>query len=373
MNQIRVVYVTDIPTQGIIEAVRGLARKVDLTCFFCSETGTRGVPWDFSQKVDFNYKVIGGAVVRRRDAEGTDYYLSPRIFWQLIRSRPNVIISTGFSFPTFYSLFYSRLWGAKLIVYSDGTTLSEQSNSWLQRMARKIIIPQIAACVAKSAPAAKRFEELGATGRIFVAPYPANSELYEIAAARDWSERDELHLLCVGRLIKRKGVHHLLRALAGMRPTRRPVRLTIVGSGPEESDLRALAQSLALQRVQFAGFVNDSELQRFYAQADVFVFPTLNDPYGITLLEAAASGLALITSCDSGATEDLVQENESGLIIDPRDESAFADRIALLADSHDLVVRLAKSAFNVARERTPDRTAQGYLSAINAALAESPR
>jgi glycosyltransferase involved in cell wall biosynthesis len=63
-----------------------------------------------------------------------------------------------------------------------------------------------------------------------------------------------------------------------MRPIRRPVSLTIVGSGPEEAELRALVQSSGVRGARFVGFVDQDGLPAYYAAADVFVFPTLDDP-----------------------------------------------------------------------------------------------
>jgi len=84
------------------------------------------------------------------------------------------------------------------------------------------------------------------------------------------------------------------------------------------------------------------------------------------LLEAAASGLALIASEHAGATQDFVRDGESGMIFNPLDERALAERIAKLADCPRLVRELGLAAHGVARLRTPDRTAEKYVSAIMA-------
>jgi len=344
--------------------MRALALKVDLFCLFCAESAGRGMGWNFEKKLGFPYRVIGGARIRR-SADTTDYYISPRIIWRLLRARPDVIISGGYSIPSFYACLYCKLSGAKLIIFSDGTPDYERKLGRLQQIARKVLVPRASGFIAKSKPAADRFEELGAKGRIFLAPHTTNlAPLLAVGATRDWSDRAELRLLCVGRLIPRKGVQHLIRALAGMRPVRRPVSLTVVGSGPQQDELEALARSLEVRGIRFAGFVDQDKLPIHYAAADVFVLPTLDDPFGMVLLEAAASGLALVASKHAGATLDLVQDGESGLVFDPQDEQALSERIARLADSPALVRQLALAAYNVARSRTPDRTAEKYVSAI---------
>ena len=360
----RVVVLTDIPTPYFNEVMRALALKVDLFCLFCAESAGRGMGWNFEKKLGFPYRVIGGARIRR-SADTTDYYISPRIIWRLLRARPDVIISGGYSIPSFYACLYCKLSGAKLIIFSDGTPAYERKLGRLQQIARKVLVPRASGFIAKSKPAADRFEELGAKGRIFLAPHTTNlAPLLAVGATRDWSDRAELRLLCVGRLIPRKGVQHLIRALAGMRPVRRPVSLTVVGSGPQQDELEALARSLEVRGIRFAGFVDQDKLPIHYAAADVFVLPTLDDPFGMVLLEAAASGLALVASKHAGATLDLVQDGESGLVFDPQDEQALSERIARLADSPALVRQLALAAYNVARSRTPDRTAEKYVSAI---------
>ena len=360
----RVVVLTDIPTPYFNEVMRALALKVDLFCLFCAESAGRGMGWNFEKKLGFPYRVIGGARIRR-SADTTDYYISPRIIWRLLRARPDVIISGGYSIPSFYACLYCKLSGAKLIIFSDGTPAYERKLGRLQQIARKVLVPRASGFIAKSKPAADRFEELGAKGRIFLAPHTTNlAPLLAVGATRDWSDRAELRLLCVGRLIPRKGVQHLIRALAGMRPVRQPVSLTIVGSGPQQDELEALARSLEVRGIRFAGFVDQDKLPIHYAAADVFVLPTLDDPFGMVLLEAAASGLALVASKHAGATLDLVQDGESGLVFDPQDEQALSERIARLADSPALVRQLALAAYNVARSRTPDRTAEKYVSAI---------
>lgn len=364
----RVVFLTDIPTPYIIEIMRELSLRVDLLCLFCAERASRGMDWNFDSKLGFRHLVIGGARIKRH-ADTTDYYVSPRIIWRLLRARPDAIISGGFSIPSFYAYLSAKLTGAKLIIYSDGTPAFEKGLGWPQRVARRVLVPRVPAFIAKSKPAADRFEELGAKGRIFLAPHTTNlAPLLAIGASRQWSDNAELRLLSVGRLIPRKGIRHLIRALAVMRPVQRSVSLTIVGSGPQEAELSALVQGLGVRGIRFAGFVDQHELPAYYAAADVFVFPTLEDPYGIVLLEAAASGLALIASEHAGATLDLVKDGESGLMFDPQDEHALAERIARLADSPRLVREIGLAAHNVARLRTPDRTAEKYVSAIMAAM-----
>ena len=191
-------------------------------------------------------------------------------------------------FRRLFAALYGRLSGATLVIHSDGTSQSERGLNQLQLAARKILVREVAVCVGNSEPAVERFVELGvAPDRVFRAPHTTNiAPLHAVARSRDPSRPRPRPpaVLHVGRLIPRKGVDRLLRAFANARE-RVALRLILVGSGPQEPRLRELAADLGLGTdVEFRGFVDQPELAAVYAEADVFAFPTLDDPFGIVVL-----------------------------------------------------------------------------------------
>ena len=120
--------------------------------------------------------------------------------------------------------------------------------------------------------------------------------------------------LYVGSGFERKGVPTLLRAMAQLPPT---VHLLIVGKDKKLGSLQSRAGSMGLSsRVHFAG--GQQDVKPFYGAADVFVLPTLYDPFPNVALEAMASGLPIITSFKSGAAE-LVTQGENGFVCDALD------------------------------------------------------
>ena len=125
--------------------------------------------------------------------------------------------------------------------------------------------------------------------------------------------------------------------------------LTIVGEGDDEPRLRALADELMLDDVDWRGFVEPSGLPALLARADVFAFPTLSDTFGIVLLEAAATGLPLISSPHAGATRDLVERVGTGLVVEPRDTAALARALVALARDSGLRRRMGRAAYDARR------------------------
>lgn len=150
-----------------------------------------------------------------------------------------------------------------------------------------------------------------------------------------------LRLLCVSRLIDRKGIEYLLRALARIDDPR--VCLTIIGSGSGERQLRGIAHALGLDgRVQFQGFRPQHELPPLYGQADAFVLPSIAESFGRVLIEAMSSGLPVVASRVGGIPE-VIKHGENGLLVDPRNAHQIAEAILTLARDPALRARLGEN------------------------------
>ena len=162
------------------------------------------------------------------------------------------------------------------------------------------------------------------------------------------------HLLFVGRLVERKGVHYLLDALARVDDDEtsgsRAVHLDVVGEGSMREALEERAAALGLgDRVTFHGFVDDDVLAERYVRADAFVLPATYDAkgdvegLGVVLIEAASFGIPLIASQAGGIT-DIVKDGETGLLVPPGDAPALAGAITMLAADPSLAERLGSGA-----------------------------
>lgn len=137
-------------------------------------------------------------------------------------------------------------------------------------------------------------------------------------------------ILAVTRLVPRKGIDVLLEALTDLPSS---VHLTIIGSGMDEARLREKAASLG-ERVRFETHVEDVARNAWYAAADVFVLPTRDEGtdvegFGIVFLEAGLASLPVIAGLGGGVTE-AVRQDETGLLVDPRNPQAIAQAIERL-------------------------------------------
>lgn len=151
-----------------------------------------------------------------------------------------------------------------------------------------------------------------------------------------------LRLVCVCRLVRRKGLEHLVHAVGDLRDL--GVELEIVGSGEQYERLAALVDDLGLgDRVRLTGYVPRERLADHYNAADIFVLPSISESFGQVLLEAMSTGLPVVASRVGGIPE-VVEHGAGGLLIEPGSREAIVGAIRHLAADPDL--RRAMGAWN---------------------------
>jgi len=158
---------------------------------------------------------------------------------------------------------------------------------------------------------------------------------------------DPLRVLYVGQLHPYKGVHRVLEALEGWSSA---ISLSVIGDGPEDykARLRGLAQGLD---VQFFGKVDHSELPQLYRDHDIFVFPSIwEEPFGLTHLEAMASGLAVISTVNGGQGEFLVHR-ENCLAIEPDSAESINSALQELCQNPELALAIAHRGRRTVEEK----------------------
>jgi glycosyltransferase involved in cell wall biosynthesis len=185
-----------------------------------------------------------------------------------------------------------------------------------------------------------------------------------------------LRLLFVGRLVERKGVEVLVRALARLRH-RREAELVIVGSGNRaDSITRTAALEGVTEHVHMRGFVTAEALAREYADCDIFVLPAVVDArgdtegLGVVLLEALAHERPVIAS-RAGGIVDVVRHGVTGWLADPGDAEVLAERILEVASDPEQARRVAvrgrlEAAKHFSWERILDLTEGAYETALKA-------
>lgn len=150
----------------------------------------------------------------------------------------------------------------------------------------------------------------------------------------DENKKRGRNILVVSRLIHRKGLEYLIRALPVILGKHPDAKLTIAGEGDIKDELEALAAGLGvMDNISFLGRLDHDKLPDLYRNADLFVLPSLWEGMSNTVLEAIASGLPVVVT-DTGGTEELVSDN--GIIIPKESSSAIAGAVIRLFDDASL-------------------------------------
>jgi glycosyltransferase involved in cell wall biosynthesis len=172
----------------------------------------------------------------------------------------------------------------------------------------------------------------------------------------------------VGRLTRDKGIGDLVRCFQILRRQSRPIHLLIRGdfeSGdPVEPETAAYVRTGTA--VHWPGFVADPT--PYYPLMDVFVFPTYREGMGRVLLEAAASGVPVVSTRTTGVI-DVVLDGVTGILVPPRDASALARAVATLLDDPSLASRMARAGRELVREHFDNSIYLERLSTMLESLA----
>lgn len=177
-------------------------------------------------------------------------------------------------------------------------------------------------------------------------------------------------LLCVGAHEPRKGYSHLWHALNILKKDGYDFQLISVGTASETSRLKALAVELGIEsRIHFLGYVPYEALPALYQQADLFVHPSLEEGFGMVLVEAMASGVPIVAS-NAGAIPEVV--GDAGILVPPRDPAALADAMQRVLSDTALSEFLARKGRARAEalfswESVGRRTMEVYKEAIELA------
>ncbi|HLQ59142.1 MAG TPA: glycosyltransferase family 4 protein [Gemmatimonadales bacterium] len=179
--------------------------------------------------------------------------------------------------------------------------------------------------------------------------------------------------LYLGRLKRYKGVEFALRAVAAARQARDDITLDICGQGDDRPRLERVAAELGLgDAVRFLGFVSEDEKLRLLRRAWAVVFPSPKEGWGITNVEAAASGTPALAS-DSPGLRESVQHGVTGYLVPHGDLRALADRMLALAGDRSLVDRLGRAARSFAEGLSWDTAARATLAHIEQTVAARER
>ena len=168
---------------------------------------------------------------------------------------------------------------------------------------------------------------------------------------RQYAMDNEKIILYVGRLVYEKGIQHLIAAMPKILSNYHNAKLVIAGKGGMIDDLKAETSSLGLDnKVYFTGYMDSKKVQKMYKCADVAVFPSTYEPFGIVALEAMLAGVPTVVS-DVGGLDEIVTHGVDGMKSYAGNSNSIADSVTALLYDHQLATNISKKARQKVKEQ----------------------
>ncbi|MGB7890773.1 MAG: glycosyltransferase family 4 protein [Microcoleus sp.] len=295
--------------------------------------------------------------------------VSPSIIGYLLKFRPHVVFPQAFSLWTVIVAFLKPLLRWKIAIIYDGSSPNTDfRDSSFRTFVRRILVRFADAFVANSNAGKKYLIEVlnVPEDKIFTRTYlvPDAGALIKLL---DQTQPPNLPLkrpifLYVGRITSRKGIKTLLEACAILKNQGYvDYSLLIIGKGDQREELEAFIKECDFEeQVTWAGWVEYGNLGAYFQQADIFVFPTFEDVWGMVVPEAMVFGKPVL--CSNGAAScELIMSGENGYIFDPSSAKELADKMQIFLDNPDLIESMGEQSRQIISQKTPETAAKAYV------------
>lgn len=364
----KVVIITNIPSPYRVDFFNYLQTHINKYEFHIVYSSARNTSrqWhaDESRINNSTYLKSYNIKIKKRYDEH-DIYIPHGVGHVLDELKPDVVVAMEYNPTIIMAMHWCRRHKVKYISWTDGTLNSEKNISRIQKLCRKYIISRADAFIGSSTASKNTQTAYGAPpDKCFISYLTVDTDKY-IRAKESYGNK---RMICVGGLIVRKGVDLLLNAMQHTDPS---ITLVVVGNGGEMDRLKQQAVKLGIrERVEFKGFLEGEELYECYSSCDAFVLPTREDCFGLVTLEAMCAHLPVISSKYADGAYDLVVDNETGVIVDPYDEKAFAEVIDRVMSDPVKLQKMGNAGFERVGLFSFENVSKGYIKAIDSVIGE---
>jgi glycosyltransferase involved in cell wall biosynthesis len=253
-------------------------------------------------------------------------HITPGFLWHLLRFQPDAVISTEMGFRSMIALAFGILLRKPVWIWWGGTLHTERDIGLLRQAIRKGFMLFADRWVSYGQTSTEYLLALGIKReRILQLQNSIDERRFQPGVDPAWTVQPKPVLLHVGQFIERKGIGALLKAAAQLQQQGSTFSMLLVGSGRDKEMLERRAQALNLQNVHFLPPQPAERMPAVYRSADVLIFPTLEDVWGLVANEAILSEISILCSKYAGCAPELFAPEN---IFSPDDEEEFARKLA---------------------------------------------
>lgn len=389
VHKYRVLIVASHPVQYATPLFRLMAKhpQLDIQVAYCSLQGVKAgfdagfgveVVWDIPLLDEYPWVEVENNSPKPQ--LGSFFGLINLGLWNLI-SKENfdaVIVYTGYSYFSFWiAAAATKLTGKKFLFSTDSSGIEPRNKKRWKTWLKIILLPpifHIADIVMVASTLGKQIVmSLGIPEqRITLTPFVVDNDWW-ISQARkidvhtvrkEWNipESSTIVMFCA-KLQPWKRPQDILRAFAKANVL--GSYLVFAGEGALRSELELEAKTLRLaERVRFLGFVNQSQLPSVYSSADLFVFPSEYEPFGVVVNEAMLCGCPVVVSDQVGSRHDLVQHGKNGFVYPCGDIDALATIFKEILPDYELLQKMGTAATERMKSWSPEENIKAVVQAL---------
>jgi len=252
-------------------------------------------------------------------------HITPGFLWHLLRFRPDAIISNEMGFRSMTALTYGTVFRKPVWIWWGGTPHSERGIGTMRKVLRKVITFWADRWVTYGQTSTEYLLSLGVKrDRILQSQNSIDEERFNASVEPAWAILPRPVVLHVGQFIERKGIGSLLDAAAILQQNGYEFSLLFVGDGRDKQAVEQRVQALGLKNVQFRPAQSPDKMPSVYRSADLLVFPTLEDVWGLVANEAVLSGIPVLCSKYAGCAAELFAPEN---IFSPGDVTEFSQKL----------------------------------------------
>jgi len=280
-----------------------------------------------------------------------------RFVWNCISKRPNLVYVHLGSNASLYResifIFLAKLFGKKVITHFHAGDV-DNYYPFQRKIGQKFIQTALRlsdSFIAVSQESAKQLRDITQSQNISVITNAIDTSVFNGNKKSLTDERsdDAVRLLFVGAVGKLKGEKDLIKALALLRDNKPNLKISFLGYGAE--NLKDYCERFEVgDLVEYLGAVPMNERIEFFRRSDIFVLPTYAEAMPMSVIEAMAAGLPVISTRVGGIPE-LIEDGVDGILFAPGDVGALAEKISFLLNNKDTRIKIGKKAKQKAREQ----------------------
>lgn len=361
----KAILITNIPAPYRVPVfeILGDCADYEFTVIFAAENEANRKWGDNSLK--FLHVFLKGTKTLAK-GDGFNYvHFNWSLWGELNRLSPDFVVLGGLNPVHLLGWFWCLVHQVPFGFLTDGWSYSEKDLGRLHRLLRKLLYPRAAAMLGPSKKSLQHYASFGVKQEhLFQTHLCANNPVF-LNACKPMSARQH-HLLFAGTFTDRKMPLFFAEVCIRIKASIADLNVQIIGSGELESVLLEKLKKADIT-VTYEGYANQQDLPDIYADARLFLFPTLFDAWGVVANEALAAGTPVITTPYSGAADEIVIHEKTGFVLEPSIADWAEHAIGLLSNL-ERWDQFSEQAIEVVQPYTYQHAAKGIDAAIQSAL-----